>query len=259
MLARHSKELHETAENTGTLVSARPAGLHTQPQTAERSKILQTMVHVTSLTPIIRDYQGAIKTCREEFNNISSEKTERGATPGAFPGNPAGPKGWEPSAYCIFNYWADTILKELIDLRRRGELVRTIDSQESFDEWHRGLVSSLEKYWAAHAHRDYSLGLRQLYKLVNLFVKWLRIKVQPEVRALIEQHAHTTLNTPTVKRVCELLGVSTLTFPTVQNFEVWYRKTQKQIRDFTEEHGGSPVIVDVWCRTAYLGDPDEDY
>ncbi|TCF97845.1 hypothetical protein BZM26_28865 [Paraburkholderia strydomiana] len=105
-----------------------------------------------------------------------------------------------------------------------------------------------------HAHPNYPLSRRQLYKLVNLFVKWLRIKVRPEVRALIEKYGHTTLNTLTVARVGVLLDDSTLTSPADDNFDGRYRETQKRIRNFTD----SPVIVDVWCRTASLGDPDED-
>ncbi|APA84063.1 hypothetical protein BJG93_00585 [Paraburkholderia sprentiae WSM5005] len=220
---------------------------------------MQTMVHITSLTPIIRDYRGAIRTCQKEFNNVNNETTERGAAPGAFQGNQAGPAGKEPSAYRIFNDWADEILKRLIDLRRKGELVKTVDSQASFDEWHRGLVASLDEYWSANAHPAYPLSRKQLYKLVNLFVKWLRIKVADDVRAHIEKHGHTTLNTPTVRRVGELLGDSTLTPPADdKDFDNWYHDTQKRIRDFTETHGGSPIIVDVWCRAASLADPDED-
>jgi hypothetical protein len=67
-----------------------------------------------------------------------------------------------------------------------------------------------------------------------------------------------TLNTPTLERVGGLLGDRTLTFPADEEFDGWYHDTQKRIRDLTKEQGGSPVVVDVWCRKAHLGDPDEN-
>jgi hypothetical protein len=216
------------------------------------------MVHMTDSSATIRDYQDSIEACREEFNNVNNETTARGASSGAFMGGQSGPARWEPSAYRMFNDWADIALKELIDLKRKGELVGTVSSQESFDQLHRRLVSSLEKYWSAHAHPDFPPSRKQLHKLVNLFIKWLRVKVSPEIRLLIEQHGHTTLNTPSLKRVGVLLGDEALQFPANEDFDDWYRGIQHRIRDFTRENGGSPIVVDMWSRRTYLGDPDED-
>lgn len=207
---------------------------------------------------MIRDYQASIETSRKAFNDINNETTTRGATPAAFMGNQAGPDGWEPTAYSIFNDWGATILKELAERKRKGTLTEMFASQASFDQFFRELLSSLEDFWTARAHPDFPVSRKQLHKLVNLFVKWLRTKVPAEVRALIEQHGHTTLNTPTLARIGALLGDDTLQFPADEDFDGWYAGTQQRIRAFAEEHGSSPIIVDVWCRSAYLGEPDED-
>jgi len=214
------------------------------------------MVQNTESLATIRDYRASIEICRKEFNG-NNDKTERGATPAAFMGGQSGPAGWEPSAYRIYNDWADTILKRLIEMRRQGELAGAVNSQAAFDEFHRGLVSSLEGFWIARAHPDYPPSRKLLHKL-DLFAKWLRMKVQPEIRLFIEQYGHTTLNTPTLKRLTALLDDETLDFPPDADFDGWYVALQERIRVLTREHGGSPVIVDMWSRKSYLGDPDEE-
>jgi hypothetical protein len=218
----------------------------------------RTMNKNTDSSATIRDYRASIEICRKEFNDINNETTLRGATPAACMGNHSGPAGWEPSPYRIFNEWADTVLKQLIDLKRKGELVGTFDSQASFDQFQRGLVASLDAFWKTRAHEDFPPSRRLLHKLVNLLVKWLRIKVSPDIRPLIERHGHTTLNTPTLGRLGALLEDAALQFPADENFDRWYAETQERIRVFTAEHGGSPIIVDVWSRKSHLGDPDED-
>jgi hypothetical protein len=103
------------------------------------------------------------------------------------------------------------------------------------------------------------LKRRQSHKLVNLFIKWLRIKSLPlEFRNAIEQWGHTTLSTPTMERIGGLLQDNTLAFPPEKQFDDWYRTTQERLREFTRENGGSPILVDIYCRRESLGDPDED-
>ena len=219
---------------------------------------MTTVIDTAAATPLIRDYQGAIPQCRREFNIVNNDNTLFGAASGAFQGNLSGPRNWRPSAYDIFNTWANGILQQLIELKKACNLAGPFESQEVFDTWHRGLIASLHKHWKGHAHPDFALSERQAHKLVNLFVKWLRTKVPAEVRALIERHAHVTLNGPTLKRIGELLSEGELSFPVNESFVGWYADTQARVRDFTATHGGSPVLVDIWCRAAALGEPDED-
>ncbi|SDC86261.1 hypothetical protein SAMN05421548_11154 [Paraburkholderia lycopersici] len=216
------------------------------------------MVQTSDASATIRDYQASIETCRKAFNDINNEPTPRGATPAAFMGNQSGPADWEPSAYRIFNDWGAAVLKQLSEQKRNGTLAGTFGSQASFDTFHRELVSSLDAFWLARAHPDFPASRSQLHKLVNLFVKWLRTKVPAEIRPRIEEQAHTTLNTPTLARVAALLDDQALRFPANEDFDGWYADTQARIRAFTVEHGGSPIIVDVWSRQSYLGNPDED-
>ncbi|MFM0140386.1 hypothetical protein [Caballeronia grimmiae] len=217
-----------------------------------------TDIHPVAENPLIRDYEAAIASCRRDFNIANNDKTLFGATPGAFQGNASGPQGWRPSAYDIFNTWAASVLKQLVVLKDSGKLAPTLATQESFDAWHKALIGSLQEHWKQHAHPDFRLSKRQAHKLVNLFVKWLRIKVPADVRPLLEKHAHVTLNGPTLARISELLGENELGFPLDQDFTGWYADVQDRLRDFTHTHGGSPVLVDIWCRAAALGDPDED-
>ncbi|HWT35637.1 MAG TPA: hypothetical protein VN289_05110, partial [Paraburkholderia sp.] len=196
------------------------------------------MTFVTSPQPLkpsqaIRDYQNAIDASREWFRNPNNEQSERGATPGAFLGNPSGPAGYARSAYEIYNNWVAEMLKQLRNLRDDGTLTETIDaSQASFDAWHRDLVNSLDDYWREHAHPDFPLTRRQLHKLVDLAVKWLRIKVPSETRDAIEQRGHTTLSGPTMERLGPLLGEEPFDFPPNDQFDDWYAVTQQRIRDF---------------------------
>jgi hypothetical protein len=222
------------------------------------SSHLTPVLEEMDTAPLVRDYQRAIDNSREDFNAVHRETTLLGATAGAFQGNASGPKNWKPSAYDIFTAWANDSLKALIALKNRGALDTLFTGEDVFEKWHESLVASLSEFWKSKAHADFPLSRRQTYKLVDLFVKWLRIKVPADIRQLIELRAHTTLNAPALVRVSALLGDETLAFAPDAEFDSWYVQTQVRIRAFTSAHGGSPVLVDVWCRAAALGDPDVD-
>ncbi|KXU87135.1 hypothetical protein CR51_35970 [Caballeronia megalochromosomata] len=207
---------------------------------------------------LIRDYQNSIATSRDAFNAIHKEETLFGANAGAFQGNQAGPAESRPSAYEIFNAWANEELKKLIAAKNSEKLTGMLSTQDAFDAWHACLLRSFDDNWNTHAREGYPLSRRQLHKLVNLFVKWLRIKVPADIRALIEKHGHVPLNAPTLERLRDLLSDRTLVFPDNAVFDNWYTEVQTRIRAFTEGNGGSPLIVDVWCRAASLGDPDAE-
>ncbi|MEZ2307156.1 hypothetical protein [Caballeronia sp. Lep1P3] len=208
---------------------------------------------------VLRGYQSSIDTCRQQFRIVNNENTKWGATPGAFRGNQSGPEGYPRTGYEIYNAWAEAELKKLIVLKRDGKLSGMVTSPQSFDEWHKNMLASLHEAWAAQAHREFPLKRRQSHKLVNLFIKWLRIKPIPqEFRNAIEQWGHTTLSKPTMNRIGGLLQDDTLAFPPEEQFDDWYRMTQQRLREFTQENGGSPMLVDIYCRWESLGDPDED-
>jgi len=218
----------------------------------------------TNITPTqyslsLRGYQSSIETCRQQFRIVNNETTAFGATPGAFMGNQAGPERYTPTAYTIYNTWAKVELKKLSALNRDRKLGGMVTSPKSFDAWHESLLVSLHEAWVAQAHSEFSLKRRQSQKLVNLFIKWLRIKsLPPEFRNAIEQWGHTTLSSPTMERIGGLLQDNTLAFPPEEQFDDWYRTTQERLREFTKENGGSPILVDIYCRRESLGDPDED-
>ncbi|TCF97841.1 hypothetical protein BZM26_28840 [Paraburkholderia strydomiana] len=153
----------------------------------------------------------------------------------------------------------DGAIEKLSALNQDGKLGGMVTSPQSFDAWHTSLLASLHEEWTAQAHPEFALKRRQSHKLVNLFIKWLRIKSLPqEFRNAIEQWGHTTLNTPTMNRIGGLLQDDALSFPPEQQFDDWYRTTQERLREFTKENGGSPILVDIYCRRESLGDPDED-
>jgi hypothetical protein len=216
-----------------------------------------------SASPAARwsDYQRSLHRSKKSFDN-RDESTVSGATPAAFQGAQAGPEGYRPSAYEIYNTWAKDVLANLRAAQTTiGARVR---SRQEFDVWHQELGRSLDAAWAKSAHGDFLLAPRQKWKLVNLFVKWLAPVAAtraPELKDAIMANGHVVLNTPTVRNLEELFGAempSCPAKPTEAEFLGWYNACQELVRTYTsaDKYGGSPVLFDVWCRADYLSDTD---
>jgi len=183
-----------------------------------------------------------------------------GATPAAFQGAQSGPKDYRPSAYDIYNTWAKSVLANL--RAEKSTIGSRLASRDGFALWHQELGTSLDAMWKERASDAFALAPRQKWKLVNLFIKWLApVATAPGLRDAILANGHVVLNTPTIAKMEALFGKempSGSANQTEAEFLDWYVTCQELVRSHTaaDRYGGSPVLFDIWCRAAYLSDPD---
>jgi hypothetical protein len=205
------------------------------------------------------EYRRSLPRSRKIFESVD-EKTSFGATPAAFQSAQAGPSRFRPSAYEIYNKWAEGVLADL--LAQKSSIGTRVASRAEFNVWHEELIASLNAAWVKSAHKDFPISSKQKRKLVNLFVKWLAPKATaPGLRDAIFANGHVVLNTPTIAKMEALFGTEMPACPaqpTEAEFAAWYADCQELVRTYTSaaQFGGSPVLFDVWCRADYLSDPD---
>jgi hypothetical protein len=191
-------------------------------------------------------YQAYLPTARALWDNHALETSEYGVESSTTRGIPTGSRG-ENGPQALYRAWAGAQLSAMLaDAALPGRLA----SQEAFDAWHAGLAASLAAHWQAGCGRELSLAHR--YKLLDLFVRWLRVgaKSVPALAAACERFGHIPLDRKSLHVLSETFGGIGLAGPFSMgdvHTEGAYRFYQALARHACQQAGGSPLLFDVFC------------
>lgn len=120
-------------------------------------------------------------------NNESTRFGVDGTTVRKYPLGQTG-KGGKPGSL-VFNPWAEKQTKKVLRDIVRWEKINTRDG---FEEWHAELAKSLANYWLKKVEERANalntpfdkatdgLSVARLYKLVDLYVRWMRTQAPPK-------------------------------------------------------------------------------
>lgn len=147
-----------------------------------------------------------------------------------------------------FNTWANGALGTF---RAADFDEAAFSTQAGFDAVHLKFVESLEGYWPKHGFEP--LYRAQALRLVNLFIKHLRVKAQnrPTILRSVEENGHIVVNTPNLSKLGELFGGGLPVYePSMDEATAMqsYRVIQQAVRDFCTQYGGSPLMLDIFFR-----------
>ncbi|MFL9906810.1 hypothetical protein [Paraburkholderia sp. RL17-337-BIB-A] len=195
---------------------------------------------------LIDDYVDNLVQAEGWFDDVDNDKTYGGVS--TFQGVETGFTGEPNGPQAVHKGWA---YRELKKLSEEGFDVNALDSTEGFERWHAKLIDSYEANYERKGLKP--LPRHTVYRLVDLFVKWLRVyrKEYPAVVAAIKRHAHVVLNEPNRNLISEIIDDCPPYGSSTQSTEGAvrsYNDIQNKVRVFCQQRGGSPIIVDVWAR-----------
>lgn len=147
-----------------------------------------------------------------------------------------------------FNTWASGALGSF---RANDFDMAAFVTQAGFDAVHLKFVESLEDYWPKHGFEP--LYRAQALRLVNLFIKHLRVKAQnrPAILKGVEENGHIVVNTPNLDKLDQLFGGGLPAYePSMDEATAMrsYQVIQQAVRDFCSQYGGSPLMLDIFFR-----------
>lgn len=149
-----------------------------------------------------------------------------------------------PSA--VFRGWATVVCRDFT----APELAQHLESQATFDAWHRTLVEDLASRWRSQQGRVLSVAHKN--KLVDLLVKWLSAHDfgSTDVARGFERHAHCALDRQTLKKLNECLSLALpIRAPSMGDIhsEQTYSFCQGLVAEFAASCGGTPLLFDYFA------------
>ncbi|KVP17049.1 hypothetical protein [Burkholderia ubonensis] len=171
----------------------------------------------------------------------------------------------ERGPIAVYESWAAI---QLLRVTESPALVKSLSTQEGFEAWHRGLTESLVAHWREKIDEHNALLLkvegdeffpvnRELnvahrYKLVDLFVRYLRVKADKHPE--LAQHCYEFGHIPLDRRSLAVISATFSGIGVGDNFrmgdivsETMYRTYQRLARAIVALAGGTPLLLDVFA------------
>ncbi|HDR9105983.1 TPA: hypothetical protein QDB04_002839 [Burkholderia vietnamiensis] len=171
----------------------------------------------------------------------------------------------ERGPIAVYESWATM---ELIRVTETPALVKALSTREGFEAWHRALTDSLVVHWREKIDEHNELLLeaegdaffpvnRELnvahrYKLVDLFVRYLRVKAEKHPE--LAHHCYEFGHIPLDRRSLAVISAAFSGIGVGDNFrmgdivsEAMYRTYQKLARAIVALAGGTPLLLDVFA------------
>ena len=194
---------------------------------------------------LYRDY---LPTAQALWGNHALETSQFGVESSTTRGIPTGSRGANGPQE-LYRAWARPQLAAML---ADTALPSRLDTQEAFDAWHAGLAASLAAHWDAGTAGAMPLSIAHRFKLLDLFVRWMRIQapVAPALAARCEQFGHIPLDRKSLHILSETFGGIGLAGPFSMgdvHTEAAYRFYQMLAREACAVAGGTPLLFDVFC------------
>jgi hypothetical protein len=146
----------------------------------------------------------------------------------------------------------DAWVARLVKRFKAGEFdFDTIDTPEGFEAFHASLVEDCKAFWAARNLEAQSQHV--VLGLVDLTVRFFRrtdANRWPVLHQAVRKYGHTVLNESAQNLLKELFADEKryTSTGTTEEIDASYNAQQARIRDFCEQYGGSPLVVDAYAR-----------
>lgn len=165
----------------------------------------------------------------------------------------------------VYESWAALQLHRVMEA---PVLVSSLSTREGFESWHRDLAESLVAHWRERisVHNELlqqvegekffpvnpELNIAHRYKLVDLFVRYLRLKggSHPELAKHCFEYGHIPLDRRSlavISAVFSGIGVGDKFRMGDIVSETMYRTYQRLARAIVELAGGTPLLLDVFA------------
>lgn len=176
---------------------------------------------------------------RKPFNQRDSTFGVAGNTFRAYRNHPERPSK-------VYRDWASDICNP-IDAER---LSVSIDCPGGFNNWHLSLAESLQTYWSSEQRSN--LSFAHLYKLVDLFIKWLSSHSfnSTNLHQILAEQANCALDSQTLQKINQCLSMALpLSKPSMGDIHsrVTYDFCQRIIGDFAKTYGGTRLLFDYFA------------
>jgi len=212
-------------------------------------------------------YQDYLGRAREWWTDKTRETTQLGVEQSTLRTMPTGLDGPKHGPLSVYNEWAS---RQLALLSKSSERWVLLQDRDEFERWHAELTQSLCSHWRQRTHEiaelrtketgapvepvNAELSLAHRYKLVDLFVRWLRMKdaYAPALAAACLANGHIPLDRKSLHVLSETFGGIGLRGPFSMgdvHTEAAYQFYQSLARALCHEAGGSPLLFDVFAWT----------
>jgi hypothetical protein len=178
-----------------------------------------------------------------------------------------GIRGSERGPIALYEAWAKEVFAKIA---ADTQLQLSLGTQEGFDAWHATLAESLVAHWRArvtennarlrehegdeHVPANPDLSIAHRYKMVDLFVKYLRVRAAdyPELARCCYEFGHIPLDLKSLAVLSAafsgaLVGAGDKFRMGHIVSEQMYRTCQRLARVICMEAGGSPLLLDVFA------------
>lgn len=130
-----------------------------------------------------------------------------------------------------------------------------LDTPEGFEAFHASLVEDIQACWAARGLDAQSHHVVLL--MVDSAVRFFRRTDNnrwPVLHQAVRKYGHTVLNELSQSLLKEIFADEKryLSAGTAEEIDASYKARQARIRDFCEQYGGSPLVVDAYARERHL-------
>lgn len=193
-------------------------------------------------------YRGYLPTAQALWGDHSLETSQFGVESSTTRGIPTGSRGANGPQE-LYRGWARPQLAAMLS---DTTLAARLDTQEAFDAWHADLAASLAAHWYAGTAGTIPLSIAHRFKLLDLFVRWLRVQapVAPSLAAICERFGHIPLDRKSLHILSETFSGIGLAGPFSMgdvHTEAAYRFYQLLAREVCAVAGGTPLLFDVFC------------
>lgn len=125
-----------------------------------------------------------------------------------------------------------------------------VSSAAAFEDWHRSLRKSLQRHW--RMSQGQTLKLAHLFKLIDLFVKWLSTHDfgVPNITQGLLDYGHCALDSKTLDELNKCLSMALPIFkPRMGHItsRVTYDFCQDLLRELSVQCGGTPLLFDYYA------------
>lgn len=154
--------------------------------------------------------------------------------------------GWSNKPSETYRDWAESICNRITV----EQLLQHLKARDEFRAWHDKLAKSLQKHWYRIERRR--LSYAHLYKLVDLFVKWLSRHQfgNSEITSGFSNFANCALDRQTLKKLNQCLSLA-LPMPAPSMGHILgpktYQFSQEAIAAFSLHCGATPLLFDFYA------------
>lgn len=222
----------------------------------------------TYLDPhVLAGYQDYLPTAQAWWRDPARETSSLGLDNTTVRAMSTGIRGAEHGPIALYEAWA---IVQFAKIANDARLHQSLATQEGFDVWHAALAESLVAHWRArvtennarlrehegdeHIPANPDLSIAHRYKMVDLFVKFLRVRGagHPELARHCYAFGHIPLDRKSLAVISAafsgmLVGAGdTFSMGDIVS-EQMYRTCQRLARAICQEAGGTPLLLDVFA------------